>query len=93
MFGVRNGDVRVQDYHRIVMNGLQLHGVVGRRIFDTWKITSRLLEDKRNGIHDKIFNIILNKGRGVMTHIDQWTQSEFEEVINTYPKPLIEFSS
>ena len=25
MFGVRNGDMRIQDYHRVVMNGLQLH--------------------------------------------------------------------
>jgi len=92
MFGVRNGDIQIQDYHRVVMNGLQLHGVVGRRIFDTWKITSRLLEDKRNGIQEKIFNIILNRGQGVMTHIDEWTQGEFEEVINTHPKPLISFS-
>ena len=92
MFGLRNGDMQIQDYHRVVMNGLQLHGVVGRRIFDTWKITSRLLEDKKNGIQDKIFNIILNKGEGVMTHIDDWTQGQFEEVINTHPKPLICFS-
>ncbi|MBM75660.1 MAG: theronine dehydrogenase [Proteobacteria bacterium] len=92
MFGVRNGDIQIQDYHRVVMNGLQLHGIVGRRIFDTWKITSRLLENRSNGIHDKIYEIILNKGEGVVTDIDDWSQEEFEQVINTYPKPLIRFS-
>ena len=45
MFGVRNGDVIIEDYHRVVMNGLTLHGVVGRRIFDTWETTRALLEN------------------------------------------------
>ena len=44
LFGVRNGDARIEDCHRVIMNGLQLHGVVGRRIFSTWETTRNLLE-------------------------------------------------
>lgn len=92
LFGVRNGDVQIEDYHRVVMNGLQLHGVVGRRIFDTWKITRQLLEDTSNGIQDKIYEIILNKGEGVIVDIEEWEKESFEQVIASHPKPIIRFS-
>ena len=32
MFGVKNGDAVIEDIHRVVMNGLQIHAVVGRQI-------------------------------------------------------------
>ena len=73
------------------MNGLQFHGVVGRRIFDTWKITRELLEDKSNGIQDAIYNIILNQGDGPIVHIRDWERHSFEEVIRKSPKPIIQF--
>ena len=91
LFGVRNGDVVVEDYHRLVMNGIQLHGVVGRRIFDTWEITKALLEDQSNGIQDAIYNIILNKGEGSIVGIQEWEQSPFEDIISQHPKPIIKF--
>jgi len=91
LFGVRNGDVVIEDYHRVVMNGLQFHGVVGRRIFDTWEITRALLEDSSNGIQDAIFNIILNKGNGSVVHITDWDKTSFEQVIKSHPKPIIQF--
>jgi threonine 3-dehydrogenase len=91
MFGVRNGDVIIEDYHRVVMNGLQFHGVVGRRIFDTWEITRALLEDQTNGIQDAIYEIILAKGEGSIVHIEEWEKESFEEVIRQHPKPIIQF--
>jgi len=91
MFGVRNGDVILEDYHRIVMNGLQFHGVVGRRIFDTWEITRALLEDRSNGIQDAIYNIILSQGKGSIVHIRDWERHAFEQVIQKHPKPIIQF--
>jgi threonine 3-dehydrogenase len=91
LFGVRNGDMQIEDYHRVVMNGIQLHGVVGRRIFDTWFITRRLLEDKSNGIQDAIYNVILNKGEGSIVPIDEWEQKPFEQTIRDHPKPIIQF--
>lgn len=91
LFGVRNGDVVVEDYHRLVMNGIQLHGVVGRRIFDTWEITRALLEDTSNGIQDAIYDVILNRGEGSIVPISSWNKEDFEKTINSYPKPLIKF--
>lgn len=92
MFGVRNGDVIIEDYHRVVMNGLTMHGVVGRHIFDTWETTRALLENKKNGIQDKIYNIILSKGEGAIVDIKGWEKTSFEETINKYPKPIIKFT-
>jgi threonine 3-dehydrogenase len=92
MFGVRNGDVILEDYHRVVMNGLTLHGVVGRRIFDTWETTRALLENHSNQIQKKIYEIILSEGKGTIIHIDDWEKESFEKVIQRYPKPIIKFS-
>ena len=91
LFGVRNGDMQIEDYHRVVMNGIQLHGVVGRRIFDTWFVTRQLLEDKSNGIQDAVFNIILNKGEGTIVSIEDWEKESFEKTIHDHPKPIIRF--
>ena len=91
LFGVRNGDVVIEDYHRLVMNGIQLHGVVGRRIFDTWEITRALLEDDSNGIQEAIYNVILNQGKGTIVSIEDWNKSDFEQTIASYPKPIIRF--
>ena len=91
MFGVRNGNVVLEDYHRVVMNGLHMHGVVGRRIFDTWETTRALLENQDNGIQDAIYDIILAGGKEPIVHIDDWNKEEFAKVIRKYPKPIIQF--
>lgn len=91
LFGVRNGDAVLQDAHRVVMNGLQLHGVVGRRIFQTWNITRSLLENTENGIQQAIFDVILNGGEGPMVHIEDWEREGFEALIQRWPKPVIRF--
>jgi threonine 3-dehydrogenase len=92
LFGVRNGDARIEDYHRVVMNGLRLHGVVGRRIFRTWEVTRSLLENPNNGIQDKIWEVILNKGQGTLVDIDDWEFDDFEERIRSHPKVVIRFA-
>ncbi len=91
MFGVRNGNVVIEDYHRVVMNGLHMHGVVGRRIFDTWETTRALLENQDNGIQEAIFNIILAGGTEPIVHIDNWNKDDFEKIIQKFPKPIIQF--
>ena len=91
LFGVKNGDARVEDYHRVIMNGLQLHGVVGRQIFGTWEMTRALLENPTNGIQDAVWEVILNAGNGTRVHIDDWEPDHFEAMIRTHPKVLIEF--
>ena len=92
LFGVKNGDAVVEDVHRVVMDGLQLHGVVGRQIFGTWEITRRLLEDPTNGIQDAVYDVILNRGEGTLVDIREWEKASFEGVIQRHPKALIRFA-
>jgi threonine 3-dehydrogenase len=92
LFGVKNGDAVVEDVHRVVMDGLQLHGIVGRRIFETWDITKALLEDRSNGIQDAVWEHILNRGEGTLVDIREWEKSAFEQVISRHPKAVIRFA-
>ena len=85
-------DLVLQDAHRIVMNGLNLHAVVGRRIFETWHMTRALLETADNGIQDAVWKVILNEGQGTLVDIHDWDRARFEQVIQTHPKALIRFS-
>jgi threonine 3-dehydrogenase len=92
LFGVKNGESTIEDGHRLVMDGLQLHGIVGRRIFETWEITKRLLEDRSNGVQDAVYDVILNGGKGTVVNIQDWEKERFEGVIKTHPKALIQFA-
>ena len=92
LFGVKNGDAILEDSHRIVMDGLQLHGVVGRQIFATWEITRNLLESKTNGIQEAIWDVILNRGEGTLIDIDDWEPASFEVAISRHPKVVIRFA-
>lgn len=92
MFGVKNGDAVIEDVHRVVMDGLQLHGIVGRQIFGTWKITRALLEDTTNGIQEAVYNVILNRGDGTIVDIADWEKESFEGVIRRHPKAVIKFA-
>lgn len=92
LFGVRNGDAIIEDFHRIIMNGLQLHAVVGRRIFATWEMTQSLLENRYNGIQEAVFETILNGGEGTMVGIEDWEAGAFEEMIRSHPKVIIRFA-
>ena len=91
MFGVRNGPAQIEEYHRVVMNGLHLHGVVGRQIFGTWEMTRALLENTNNGIQEAVWKTILNEGQGTRLHIEDWDANTFEQMIGQHPKVLIEF--
>ena len=92
LFGVKNGDAVVEDVHRIVMDGIQLHGIVGRQIFGTWEITKRLLEDRSNGIQDAVWNVILEGGRDTIVDIRDWEKQSFEGMISRHPKAVIRFA-
>ena len=92
LFGVKNGDAIIEDSHRVVMDGIQMHGVVGRQIFGTWEITRSLLETLSNGIQESIWNIILNQGEGTLVDIEDWEAETFEEAIKKHPKVVIRFA-
>ena len=89
LFGIRDGDMVLRDFSRLVMNGVALHSVVGRRIFETWTITKSLLEDRTNGIQDAIWEVILNRGEGTLIDLDAWEAGAFERTIGEHTKPVI----
>jgi threonine 3-dehydrogenase len=91
LFGVKNGDATVQDIHRVVMNGIRLEGVVGRRLFSTWETTRRLLEDDTNGVQRAIWDIILAQGRETVVDMARWDRPAFEGVLDRFPKAILRF--
>jgi threonine 3-dehydrogenase len=91
LFGVKSGDQVVESFDRIIMNGISLHGVVGRRIFETWHITRRLLEDPETKIQEKVWDVILKRGQGTVMPFAEFEPASFEERINKHPKVVIKF--
>ena len=92
LFGVKNGNATIEDAHRLVMDGIQLHGVVGRRIFGTWEITRSLLQTPSNGIQNAIWDVILNRGEGTIIDIDDFEPAAFEAAFSIHPKLVIRFA-
>jgi len=91
LFGLKQGNIHIQAFDRVIVNGLTLHSVIGRRIFETWYITRNLLEDQTNGIQERIAEVILGGGEEAVVHIDEFTPESFEKTLALWPKPLIQF--
>ena len=90
LFGVRNGDMQIEDYHRVVMNGIQLHGVVGRRILIlglSHAITGRQKQwDSRC-----CFQHYFKQRRRYYCIYRRLGKESFEKTIHDHPKPIIRF--
>jgi threonine 3-dehydrogenase len=91
LFGLKSGDQIIEGFDRVIVDGISLHSVVGRRIFETWHITRHLLENKENKIHDRIWDVILQKGKGTVTDFPDFEQGKFEDRIKTFPKVVLKF--
>ena len=92
LFGIRDGQMVLDDYSSLVMNGVALHSVVGREIFDTWRITKSLMEDRANRIQDLVWEVILEEGEGAVIPIEDWEFDAFEQAIARHPKVVIRFA-
>ena len=88
LFGVKDGDVTIPHFPRIIVRGLTLHAIIGRRIFETWQISQRLLSQRSNGIQEKIWDIVLNKGEDTIINFKDYDPSSFEQKLNEKPKLL-----
>jgi threonine 3-dehydrogenase len=93
LFGLHSGDFVVQRYESVILKGLTLYSVIGREIFRTWTFTQRLLEDRANGIQEKILDLILHGGDGTILDIGDFEAGRFEAMMKKYPKILLRFSS
>src|SRR5262249_48427701 len=38
LFGLKSGDAVIENFDRLIVDGISLHSVIGRRIFETWHI-------------------------------------------------------
>ncbi len=92
-FGIKDGDVTIPNFSRtVIVRGLTLHGIIGRRIFSTWQIAQRMLSDKTNGIQDAIWNVIMKEGKGTIYDFKSFTPESFEKAMNENPKIVFKIS-
>jgi len=88
LFGVKDGDVTIPHFPRVIVRGLTLHAIIGRQIFETWQISQRLLSQRKNGIQDKIWNVILNDGHDTILNLQDFDPEQFEQKLNEKSKLL-----
>lgn len=86
LFGVKDGDVTIPQFSRVVVRGLTLHAIIGRQIFETWQISQRILSQKSNGIQQKLWDIILNKGHDTLLNLSEFDSDVFEQKMSSHPK-------
>lgn len=91
LFGLKTGDAVIENFDRLIVDGISLHSVIGRRIFETWHITRHLLESRDPNIHDLIWEVILNRGQGTMFDFKDYDQKSFQQAISTFPKVVIRY--
>ena len=89
LFGLKSGDFKIQDFQRNIVKGVTVRNVIGRRLFETWEITKSLLESHENGIQDKIWNVMLNRGKDTIVDAKDFDPATFEKKIGKHPKLII----
>ncbi|HEX4404601.1 MAG TPA: zinc-binding dehydrogenase [Byssovorax sp.] len=91
LFGLKSGDAVIENFDRLIVDGISLHSVIGRRIFETWHITRHLLESRDPNIHDLVWEVILNRGEGTIFDFRDYDPASFQRAISTYPKVVIRY--
>ncbi len=91
-FGIKDGDLTIPKFSRIIVRGLTIHNIIGREIFRTWEIAQRVLSDKTNGVQDKIWNIMLKRGEGTIVPFLTFDKDEFEKTLNANPKVIFKIN-
>jgi threonine 3-dehydrogenase len=92
LFGLKSGDAVIENFDRLIVDGISLHSVVGRRIFETWNITKSILEGKDPNIHDRVMKVILNNGVDTIINFESFEPAAFEQKILTWPKVVFKFA-
>ena len=91
LFGLSTGDYTITDFESIIMYGKTMHGIVGRKVFQTWYIVNNLLTSKGHDLQDKIWEVILNKGEGTVFPFQGFEREPFEQAIQTNPKTILKY--
>ncbi len=88
LFGIKDGDLVIPKFSRVIVRGLTIHNIIGREIFRTWQIAQRMLHDKQNGIQDSLWKTVLKEGKGTVLDFDSFTSESFEDAMSKNPKIL-----
>ena len=91
LFGLSAGNYTLTDFQSIIMHGKTMHGIVGRKVFQTWYILSNLLKSKSHNLQDKIYEVILNRGQGTIVSFDKFDRGEFSQTIQQHPKVILKY--
>ncbi len=86
LFGVKDGDLVIPQFPRLIVAGLTLHCIIGREIFNTWQLSQRVLAQASNGIQDKVWNVILKGGQDTVLNLSEFDPAVFEQKMNEHPK-------
>lgn len=86
LFGVKDGDLVIPQFPRLIVAGLTLHCIIGREIFNTWQLSQRVLAQTSNGVQDKVWNVILKGGQDTMLNLSEFDPAVFEQKMNEHPK-------
>lgn len=86
LFGVKDGDLTIPHFPRLIVAGLTLHCIIGREIFRTWQLSQRVLSQGSNGVQDKVWNVILNGGQDTILNLTEFNPEAFEHKMNEHPK-------
>jgi threonine 3-dehydrogenase len=86
LFGVKDGDLVIPQFPRLIVAGLTLHCIIGREIFNTWQLSQRVLAQASNGVQDKVWNVILKGGQDTMLNLSEFDPAVFEQKMNEHPK-------
>lgn len=92
LFGIKSGDFMLSAFDRMIVRGVTLHSVIGRQIFKTWYVTKSLLEDKANGIQDKIWKLLLKEGTQGIIPFESYDPIHFEKELISHPKIILKFT-
>lgn len=91
LFGLSAGDFVLANFQEIILHGKTLHSVVGRQVFQTWFIVNNLLQSKSHRLQEKIYEVILNGGRGTIFPFHRFERQNFERAIQEHPKIILKY--
>lgn len=91
LFGLKTGNAVIESFDRLIVDGISLHAVIGRRLFESWHITRQLLESRDPNLHDLIWDVILDQGNGTIVPFQSFSEQDFAQRIQAYPKIILKF--
>jgi threonine 3-dehydrogenase len=92
LFGIKDGDLTIPNYSRLIVRGITIHNIIGRELFRTWQASQRLLSQKANGIQDAIWEVILNSGKDTILPLKDFSIEKFEAAHKQHPKLIFKIN-